>query len=250
MADMIYCEFLKLKRSRIALIGILGTLISPFISIAICIMNHSRMHSENLVSLYEVYDNTLMFLMLLFGTLVFSVMAAFLFSREYSEKTLKTIFAVPVPRTRFLVSKLITLLILVLLLMLAAWGSVLVLAAFGSLFFEIGEFDFQTILYWLFQIVSGGVLLYATLTPFVYLAIWTKGFLVPTIVSAAVVLVNVVFSGSSAAALFPWTATYLFLRGRLADSRYPVWVSFAMIGLVCIVGIGASIIRFQKEDIA
>lgn len=85
LADIVYCELMKLKRSKIILIGILGSLIVPFLvvtnDIRICFSNPSIV-----LSLGGIYEDIIMFIMLLFGSLVMSVVAAYLVSREYTEK--------------------------------------------------------------------------------------------------------------------------------------------------------------------
>ncbi|MDE6232386.1 MAG: hypothetical protein K2M60_03445, partial [Lachnospiraceae bacterium] len=104
-------------------------------------------------------------------------------------------------------------------------------------------------IYIFIQMIKGGILLFATLTPFVYLTLRAKGTFAPFIVIAAISLLNVVLSGSPIAGFYPWTATYLLLTGRLAQSGCPVPLGMTIILFVCLFGIGSSIWRFQKEDI-
>ncbi len=138
MADIVYYELMKLKRSKIILIGILGSLIVPFLvvtnDIRICFSNPSIV-----LSLGGIYEDTIMFIMLLFGSLVMSVVAAYLVSREYTEKTLKTIFVLPIGRTQFLAGKFITLFILVVLFMVLSWLDIVVIAVLCSLFMDVSQ---------------------------------------------------------------------------------------------------------------
>ena len=73
--------------------------------------------------------------------------------------------------------------------------------------------------------------------------------LLPVFIIEAVSLLNVVLSGSRVAGFYPCTAVYLLLTGRMAQSGCPVWLGILIIFSVCGFGIGASLIRFQKEDI-
>ena len=133
MADIVYCELMKLKRSKIILIGILGSLIVPFLvvtnDIRICFSNPSIV-----LSLGGIYEDTIMF-----GSLVMSVVAAYLVSREYTEKTLKTIFVLPIGRTQFLAGKFIILFILVVLFMVLSWLDIVVIAVLCSLFMDVSQ---------------------------------------------------------------------------------------------------------------
>lgn len=248
MADIIYCEWLKLKRSKITLIWVLGSFIVPFL----VTVNDIRIALSNpaaVLSLGGIYEDTVMFLMLLFGPLVMAVVATFLVSREYTEKTIKTVFAVPIGRRQFLAGKFIMLFILVLLFMVLSWLDIVVISLLCGLFMHVLPVSPLAAVYILLQMIKGGILLFATLTPFVYLALRTKGILAPVFIIAAVSLLNVVLSGSRVAGFYPWTAVYLLLTGRMAQSGCPVWLGILIIFSVCGFGIGASLIRFQKEDI-
>lgn len=248
MADIVYCELLKLKRSKIILIGVLGSFIVPFL----VTVNDIRIYftnSEAVLSLGGIYEDTIMFIMLLFGPLVMAVVATYLISREYTEKTLKTIFVVPIGRKQFLIGKFITLFILVLLFMALSWLDIVVISIVCNLFFDFSKITILSAVSIFIQMINGGILLFATLTPFVYLPLRAKGTLAPFIIIAAVSLLNVVLSGSPIAGFYPWTATYLLLTGRLAQSGCPVPLGMSIILFVCLWGIGSSIWRFQKEDI-
>ena len=248
MADIIYCEWLKLRRSNIVLIGVLGSFIVPFLviinEIRICLL-----YKETTLSLNWIYEDTIMYIMLLFGPLVMEVVATYLISREYTEKTLKTIFVVPLKRGQFMMGKIIMLLILVLLFMTLTWLDIVVISIVSSLFFEVSQITFLSVIYVLVQMIKGGMLLFMTLTPFIYIAMRAKGTLIPFVIIAAGSLLNVVLSGSPVAGYYPWTITYLLQTGRLGQSGCPPVIGIAILIFVCIFGICISILRFQREDI-
>ena len=248
MADILCCEWIKLKRSKILLIGISGSFIVPFL-VTVNDIRISLSNPQAPLSLGGIYEDTIMFIMLLFGPLVMAVVATYLVSREYTEKTLKTVFAVPVGRRQFLTGKFIILFILVLLFMILSWLDIIVISIICTLFLEVAQINPLSAVFILVQMLKGGILLFATLTPFVYLALRTKGSLVPFIAIAAISLFNVVLSGSPIAGVYPWTASYLLLTGRLAQAGSGGLEGMSVILFVCVSGIGASFIRFQKEDI-
>lgn len=249
MADIIYCEWLKLRRSKIILIGVLGSFIVPFLVI-INEIRISFLYKETTLSLNWIYEDTIMYIMLLFGPLVMEVVATYLISREYTENTLKTIFVVPIRRSQFLIGKFIMLLILVLLFMALTWLDIVVISIISSLFFKASQITVMSVVYVLVQMIKGGILLFTTITPFVYIAMRAKGTLAPFIIIAAGSLLNVVLSGSPYAGFYPWTITYLLQTGRLEQSGCPLMIGISIIMFVCIFGICISILRFKKEDIA
>ncbi|WP_418888969.1 ABC transporter permease [Parablautia intestinalis] len=59
------CECIKLKRSKILLIGLLGTLIAPLFVYVKADINHLS-NPDILISVFTLYDDAIMFLMLLF----------------------------------------------------------------------------------------------------------------------------------------------------------------------------------------
>ena len=248
MADIIYCEWLKLRRSKIVLIGVLGSFIVPFLviinEIRICLL-----YKETTLSLNWIYEDTIMYIMLLFGPLVMEVVATYLISREYTEKTLKTIFVVPLKRSQFMMGKIIMLFILVLLFMTLTWLDIVIISIVSSLFFEVSQITFLSVIYVLVQMIKGGILLFTTLTPFIYIAMRAKGTLIPFVIIAAGSLLNVVLSGSPVAGYYPWTITYLLQTGKLEQLGCPSILGISIIIFVCIFGICISILRFRKEDI-
>lgn len=178
MAEIIYCEWLKLKRSKIILIGLLGSFVVPFL----VTVNDIRISLSNpaaRLSLGGIYEDTIMFIMLLFGPLVMAVVAIFLVSREYTEKTLKTLFVVPIERRQFLLGKFIILFILVLLFMLLSWLDIVAISIICSFFLDVSQINLLSAVFIPAQMIKGGILLFATITPFIYLTLRTKGMLAP-----------------------------------------------------------------------
>lgn len=248
MSDILYCEWLKLKRSKMVVIGILGSLIVPVLVLFSSLQRYFQ-NSNYVIDLFELYDNASMFIMLLFAPLVMSVIATYLISREYSEKTLKTIFTVPVSRKKFLQGKFLILFLIVMLFMLLSWLDILILAVICNIFLEMGQITVMSAIYFLIKFMIGGVLVYMTITPVIYLSLRNKGFVTPFIVVAAVCLLNVVLSGSPIAGIYPWSATYLLVSGRSGSFGCPASVSLLIIVLVCIISVVSSMKLFQKEDI-
>ncbi|MCM1188454.1 MAG: ABC transporter permease [bacterium] len=243
MAEIVCCEFLKLKHSRICLIAFLGTLVTPLLVLTLTIR---RLAAGEQVPLFGFYDSAFVFLIPLFAPLLFSIVAAFLFSREYTEKTLKTIFAVPVSKVKFLLGKHIALLFCILILMVLTWAEILVLAVICNLIFGVRQLTPTVAIHFLLIMLQGAVLLYAVITPIAYIAIRSKGFFAPVLIAAVISLSDVILTGSPIAAYFPWTATYLLVTGQSGSAQ---GIACLLIGLVCIVSIAESVRYFNKTDI-
>lgn len=248
MADLVYCELLKLKRSKMLLISFLGACVMPVMMVLDGIKIH---YSEPnvVITLAALYDSCSMYTMLLLGLIVYTVIAAYLFSREHTERTLKTVLTVPVSKVSFLVSKYIMLFLWIMALTFVSWAGMLLLAAAFGPVFGLDGFRMGIAYSYLGEMLLGGVLMFVTLSPFVFLALWTKGLVIPIIVSATVMMGNAALSNEAFGAFYPWTASFLLVNGKLAETGCPHWISVGLIALVSILGFASTFIYFQKEDI-
>ena len=85
MLRLLQCEYIKLKRSKFLLIGILGTLIVPLFVYVKAVINYFS-NPEIIMSLFSLYDDAFMFLMLLFAPIVLTILYAWIISREYTDR--------------------------------------------------------------------------------------------------------------------------------------------------------------------
>ena len=247
MLSLLHCEYIKLKRSKFLVIGILGTLIVPFFVIVKAVTKYIS-NPEAVISVFSLYDDALMFLMLLFAPMVLTILGAWIISREYTDGTLKNIFIIPISKTVFLCGKLLFFAILTFMFMLISWLEILVLALLCNCFIPTTELTIPSLIFFLIKMLYGGILLCAAQTPFIYLTIRTKGFVTPLIAIAVISLINVVLSNSGVAGFYPWSASYLLVTGRLSWQNCPKEISITIILIMCSLGIAASIFRFKKED--
>ena len=247
MLSLLHCEYIKLKRSKFLVIGILGTLIVPFFVIVKAVTKYIS-SPEAVISVFSLYDDALMFLMLLFAPMVLTILGAWIISREYTDGTLKNIFIIPISKTVFLCGKLLFFAILTFMFMLISWLEILVLALLCNCFIPTTELTIPSLIFFLIKMLYGGILLCAAQTPFIYLTIRTKGFVTPLIAIAVISLINVVLSNSGVAGFYPWSASYLLVTGRLSGQNCPKEISISIILIMCFLGIAASIFRFKKED--
>jgi len=248
LGNLFYCELLKLKRSKILLISFLGAMVTPVMMIVDGIKVHYT-DPGKIITLEQMYDSCSLYTMLLFGLIVYVVFAAYLFSREHTEHTLKTILTIPVSKFSFIISKYVLLLIWIIVLTLISWAGISILSAAYSAFFPIAGFSVGIAAKYLGEMLFGGIMMFLTITPFVFLALWTKGLVVPVIAAAAIVMGNVALYNEALGALYPWTASCLLVKGGTAETGYPLSLVTGLIGLVSMLGFMASVIYFAKEDI-
>ncbi|WP_368488413.1 ABC transporter permease [Clostridium sp. BJN0013] len=107
MFNIIYSELLKLKKTYIIpIVFICGTLMTIFMFLARLITEHDMPFEKYAYNIEQIN-----FLMLY--TVVFSTIAAYIFSREFTDITANILYTYPISRLRIFISKLITLYIII-----------------------------------------------------------------------------------------------------------------------------------------
>ena len=192
MFPLLYCEFLKLKRSKMFLISVLGAMVAPIMVFA-GLIKAKISEPDKIITYLDMLEQTNLYVLLLFGVIVYGVIAAFLFSREYTENTLKLVLTVPVSKGAFLITKLLMLFLWMMILTAVAWVSTLVLSIVGNA----AEFNVNVIIQSLEEYFLGSFLLYFSMSPFVFLTLWHKNLVSPIIAAATVVLGNVALANQN-----------------------------------------------------
>ena len=115
LLNLISCELLKLKRSKMVLISVAGVLSTPLLMLIEALQTHFDKRRLSLPCL--TYTATVYCISCcLVNIMIYVAIAAYLFSREYTESTLKTILPIPISRTKLLIGKFCTLLLWIVML--------------------------------------------------------------------------------------------------------------------------------------
>ena len=85
MLNLISCELLKLKRSKMVLISVAGVLSTPLLMLIEALQTHFD-KPEIIFTLSDIYSDSVLYIMLLVNIMIYVAIAAYLFSREYTEK--------------------------------------------------------------------------------------------------------------------------------------------------------------------
>lgn len=243
MITFIETEFLKLKRSKILFITILGALFVPFmLDLGIA---YQIWQEPNAVFYFkDGFEVMKQFLFMLLGVEVFAVVTAYLFGREYNERTLKSILITPISKAKYLCGKFIMLFIWTILLVLVSYFGMI---AFGwvvgleGLTYSVFSETISNYLY-------NGVLLFLTITPFAFFAIWIKS-MIPSMIAGGVITVgNMMIYGRDLAPVFPWTGSFILANGEVSNYAYSETTIALIILAVFVIGILLSYIYMCKSD--
>lgn len=227
------------------LISLLGAGVTPLM-IFVDVIKLRMDNSGKIITCYGVFEETNMYLMLLFGMIVYTLIGAYLFSREYTENTLKTILTVPVSKTAFTSAKFFMLLIWILGLTAFSWLCTLFFVVIG----KVDDFSIAIIAKSIYEYFFGAILVYLVILPFIFIAIKTKNLVTSIIVVTAVAMGSAAVINEPEAALYPWAATNLLVTGTLVKrTSHSIWPSVIMITVLAAVGLIASLIYFNKHDV-
>ncbi|WP_267934241.1 ABC transporter permease [Paenibacillus profundus] len=243
MVNLVYTELLKLKRAKMFMVSLIGAAAAPLM-VFIGYLDYKAKKPDMPVLFSEAFSQTNLYVLLLIGTLLYGVITAYLFNREYVEDTLKNLLTIPVSKISFIASKLVLLFIWILVLTLVAWGLTFILGWIG----QYEGLSAGVLLQSLKQFLIGGSLLFLLSTPTIFVTFLFKNY-VPTIIFTAVITMgNVALANREYKALYPWSAVHLIADNGFVP-EYPPLYSYAAIIATAIIGLIATIVYFKKADI-
>ena len=242
LTSFIEMEFLKLKRSKIFLITLLGCLTIPILLSGTFLYMQS--HGKHLLFDSFLSQSNLYFLAI-FGVILFAVIANHLFTREYNEHTLKSILTLPVSKTKYLIGKFSMYLIWILILSVFTFlSSVICFILLG------GDGFTWTIFFKMFkELIFGSILLYLVMSPLVFLSILMKNSVSIMIASAGIVFGNMLVYGNVFAPLFPWISPFIISAGELGEYTYGTITPSLIILATFIIGFFITWIYTYKSDV-
>ena len=240
MLTFIQMEFLKLKRSKIFLLSLMGAVLPPLLMfIAVTAFDEGQ-------SFETLFSNVNMYMSAMFAVLIFAIIISYLFGREYNEHTLKTMLTIPVSRGKFLISKYIMFLVWIVILTVATTLSTLIFGFIAGL----EGFTLNLFVKSFAQLLFANVLLFLTFSPFVFISLLITN-MVPAMVGGATLsLINLMIYGQNWAPFVPWVCPYLIASGEILEYSTNIMVSYGVILATFLIGLAISYIYFTKKDVA
>ena len=240
MLTFIEMEFLKLKRSNIFLLSLMGAILPPFLMF-IAVFAFDEGNTFELL-----FNNVNMYMSALFAVLLFAIMISYLFGREYNEHTLKTMLTIPVSRGNFLLSKYVMFLVWILILTVVTSLSTLVFGFIAGL----EGFSLKLFIDSFIQLLFANVLLFLTFSPFVFLSLVITNMVPAMVGGAGLTLVNMLIYGQIWAPYVPWVCPYLIASGEIAGYSTSISVSYGIILATFVIGLIISYIYFTRTDVS
>ncbi|MBQ6099961.1 ABC transporter permease [Methanobrevibacter sp.] len=240
MLTFIEMEFLKLKRSKIFLLSLLGAILPPLLMfIAVTAFDEGQ-------TFEALFTNVNMYMSAMFAVLIFAIIISYLFGREYNEHTLKTMLTIPISRGKFLASKYLMFLVWIVILTVVTSISALIFGFVAGL----EGFTVKLFIDSFAQLLYANVLLFLTFSPFVFLSLFITNMVPAMVGGAALSLVNLMVYGQNWAPFVPWVCPYLIASGEIAEYTTGIGVSYGVILATFLIGLAISYIYFTKKDVA
>lgn len=243
MFKFIQTEFLKLKRSKIFLLSLLGA-IAPAFLYFLGILYQSKVH-EDVFYFENVFNDILLYSLLLISVMLFSLIIAHLFSVEYRQHTLKSIFTAPVSKNKYVTGKFLMFLIWVLILVCVLFAVSIILgliAGVHGLTFVVALSAFE-------KFLTGSLLLAVAMSPFAFLAVLFKNTVPVVIVGVVISLSNSLVYGQNISALSPWCAPILYSFNQLKELGYGIQTPMLIILFTCMVGLILTVGYYKVSDV-
>lgn len=241
MYNFLQIEFLKLKRSRIFLLTLLGAIFPSFL----LFLSAEFGEIVETLSLEMFLSQVNMYMSVIFVILLFTIFMSYLFGREYNEHTLKTILTAPTSRGMFILSKYVMFLVWVLLITIITTASAVL---FGYMAGATG-ISINVVLSSFKELLYCNLLLFLTFTPLVFVALKITN-LVPAMIGGAILtFTNMIIVSSKYGAYFPWSCPYLLASGEIAQYTTNYAVSYIIILATFLIGLMLSYTYFTRVDV-
>lgn len=207
MLTFIEMEFLKLKRSNIFLLSLMGAVLPPLLMF-IAVFAFDEGNSFDLL-----FSNVNMYMSALFAVLLFAIIISYLFGREYNEHTLKAMLTIPISRGKFLMAKYVMFLVWILILTVVTTLSTVIFGFIAGL----EGFTLKLLVDSFAQLLFANVLLFLTFSPFVFISLFITNMVPAMVGGAGLTLVNMMIYGQTWAPYVPWVCPYLIASGEIAE---------------------------------
>lgn len=237
MLRALRAEVLKLKRSRIPLWTALAVCVMPLLSVMVAKLTdgelaHTTYEAFMLAGPEMLASAT--------AVLLFGLCAAYLFTREHEEGTLRNALTLPLRREWLVAAKMIVLAVWVALLTLL---SVAVQAAYAA-FLGLDGFAWAHVALATTRSLEVALVVYMTLPVVVLLAILGKGYLPPMLFSAVALSAGITFAVVGWERWFPWSMPMVFSgmtfaakhgpNGQLGAGSWAVLAAMFAVGLAVV----------------
>lgn len=178
------------------------------------------------------------------GILLFSLIASWVFGREWSDHTLKDLLALPTPRRSIVLAKfLITGLWALLLALLVYLLGLLVGALVG-----LPPATAQVFVQGSLTVAGAAALTVLLIPPVAFFAGVGRGYLAPMGAAIFLLILAQIVAAAGWGEYFPWSVPALHAGMAGPEAGHLGAISYALVGLTALMGIVATIVWWERAD--
>lgn len=242
MTNIIYSEFIKLKKSFIIPLVLLGGLAIPsmyffsYFSVDYVTLRQST-------SAKDILSNINIMQIQILDTILFSLIAGYIFSREYTNKTVSTLYSYPISRFKIVICKAIVVFVLVAIVYFLNLSASLI-----TILTTLGMEELKNIFYIEFKTCLISAILQIFILPLsMFIGMVSENLIIPIIygvigtVSSMFLMVTDVWMQLSPF-MFPVMPFYHLFRGDPID-----YIAISLSGGIAFLGAITSIIVYFKN---
>lgn len=197
LPTVINTEFIKLKKCKVLWCIPLCSLCPDILIFLMYAVNkkYPMVIWKDYFTLIEMMIN------LLIGIGLFSILAGFIFSREYQENTVNSMFTYPISRMQFFVGKLIVMFILIFITLISSF----IVSVFLGLIIKHEPLTLSILLYYAKTYIFMAIMHFALIPILAFLSIYNKSIIPPIIVGVSAIALNLIVINTKFNTLFPWS---------------------------------------------
>ncbi len=251
LAQALYVELLKARRSSVTLFTALGAALLPLVGgfFMIVLKDPELAQRGGLISTkarilagaadWPTYLELLAQALAVGGLILFGFIGSWVFGREYADRTATDLLALPTPRATIVAAKFVV---------IALWSAVLVLLVlilgFGiGALIGLAQASPPLLLQGAVSIVVAAILTIALVTPVAFFAGAGHGYLAPLGFAFLTLLLAQVVAVAGWGEYFPWSIPALLAQGEPLGA-----ISYVIVAVTCAVGIAATIAWWELAD--
>lgn len=249
LAAALWAETLKARRSKVPLLASIGFTLAPLMDglFMFIMKNPERAREMGLLSTkaqlamstaeWATFFSVLAQAIAIGGVIVFSIVTAWIFGREFSEHTAKDLMALPVSREKIVVAKLIV--ISVWVFIVSAW-----LYLVGLLIGYLVDIPgWTTQLAWqsFKDVLATALLTLLLMTPVAFIASMGRGYLPPLGWAVLTIFFSQIVAATGWGDWFPWSVPALF-SGVVGPRAEQLGLhSYVLVVLAGVIGLAATL---------
>ena len=208
MIAIIKTEFQKIKRYHILLIGMIGMVIAPILSLLTQTVatEEGRLSDYDFMALMNssVWNNATIFM-----PIIFTLIDGYLINREYTDNTLKSVFTVPVSFRKLLTGKLLAVALLTILLGIYSFA----ITVLAGLITGLEGLTLSALLHGAGQMILLSLCTYLVVLPIITICSRKQGlFMGGAIVAFILGYCSMLFKSGILRNIYPFLATFTVIR--------------------------------------